>query len=148
VNKSTGALGGVALLLFALLIAGCGSSSDEALSKSEFLKQGNAICAKNAKAREEAIVEVIKTHDPNASIKENREEAVQKILPIYEDTAEQIADLGAPKGDEAKVEALAEAMEEAATKLHANPGSAFSQNTPFVKPNKMAESYGLDACKA
>jgi len=141
-----GALGGIVLLFFALLVVGCGSSSDEALSKSEFVKQGNAICAEATKAREKVILELIKTSDPSASQEATREEAVDKAMPFYEDAAEEIADLGAPSGDEAKVEAIVDAMDEAAAQVKANPQSAFTGNLPFRKANKAAESYGLDSC--
>ena len=143
-----GALGGIVLALFALLVAGCGGSSEEALTKSEFVKQGNAICAVAAKEREKAIFEVANNANPSRSQQEVREEAVEAGIPVYEEATEQIADLGAPKGDEAKVEAVVEAMEEAAAKVNANPQSAFSGDRTFGKANKAAESYGLDACTA
>ena len=145
-NKSMGALGGIVLLLLALLGAGCGSSSEEALSKSEFVKQGNGICAKATEAREKAVVEILKGADPKASQKALQQEAADKTVPYYEGAAEEIDDLGAPEGDETQVEELVDAMEEAAAQVKANPQTAITGNLPFRKANEAAESYGLDAC--
>jgi hypothetical protein len=146
VNKSMGAMGGITLLFFALLAAGCGGSSEEALTKSEFVKQGNAICAKATKTREKAVIELIKGADPQTSQKALQREAADIALPPYETAAEEIDDLGAPDGGEAEVEAIVEAMEEAAAQVDANPQTAIAGNLPFRKANKAAESYGLDAC--
>jgi len=148
VNKSMGALGGIFLVLFALWVAGCGGSSDEALTKSEFVKQGNAICSQAAKAREKAVFGFLKNANPQGNQDAVREEAAKKALPFYEEAAEQIDSLGAPAGDEAKVEAVVSAMEEAAAKIDANPQSAFAGDATFSEANKAAESYGLDACTA
>jgi len=146
VNKSMGALGGIVLLFFALLAAGCGGSSDEALTKAEFVKQGNAICTQARKAREKAVFGLIQNANPNGNQKALREEAADKAIPYYEEAAEQLADLGAPEGDEAKIEAIVTGMEEAAARVNANPQSAFTGSTPFRKANEAAESYGLEAC--
>lgn len=145
-NKSMGAVGGIVLLIFALLVAGCGSSGDEALNKSEFVKQGNAICTQARKAREKAVIDLVQNADPKSSQQALREEAAKKAMPYYEEAAEQLADLGAPKGDEAKVEGVVDAMEEAAARVNANPQSAFVGNAPFRKANEAAEGYGLEAC--
>src|SRR5690242_14940555 len=131
-----GALGGIVLALLALLVAGCGGSSEEELTKSEFVKQGNAICTQAAKNREKAVFELLKNANPQGGQKVIRKEAAETALPFYEEAAEQLDSLGAPAGDEAKVEALVTAMEEAAAKIHANPQSAFAGDLPFRKPNK------------
>jgi hypothetical protein len=133
-------------LLFALLVSGCGGSDDEALSKSAFVKQGNAICQEATEEREKMLADFVKTADPNGNKEELQEKAVTQILPIYEEAAVKIEDLGAPAGDEAKVEAIVDAMEEAAAKVEANPQSAAVGDLPFRKANKAAESYGLKAC--
>jgi len=146
VNKSSGALGGIVLVLIALLVAGCGGSSEEALTKSEFVEQGNAICKQATKEREKAIAEFAQTGNPNGSRENLQEEAVEKALPSYEGAAEKIAELRAPKGDEAKVEAIVEGMEETVAKIHANPQSAFAGDRAFRNANKAAENYGLDDC--
>lgn len=143
-----GVLGGIVLLFFALLAAGCGSSSDEALSKSEFLKQANAICKKATSAKEKVLPELLQKADPGASLETMRQKAVDTLMTFYEGAAEEIGELGAPKGDEAKVEAILEAMEEAAADAKSNPQSVFggAGQLPFRKANKAAESYGLKSC--
>jgi hypothetical protein len=147
VNKLMRASGGTALAIFALLVAGCGGSSEEALSKSEFLKQGNAICAQQTKAREEAISELIQSVDPSEGQKAIRKEAAEKAVDLYEGATKDIAELAAPKGDEAKVKAIIQSMEDSAASIRANPQSAFVGH-PFDKANKAVESYGLKDCVA
>jgi|SRR5215211_4598490 len=142
-----GAVGLIVFALFALLVGGCGGGGDEeALSKSAFVKQGNAICKEDAKKREKELTDFVESADPKGNKEALQEELIKQMLPIYEGTAEKIADLGAPAGDEAKVEAVVDAMEEAAAKVEANPQSAAIGNLPFRKANKAAESYGLKTC--
>lgn len=146
-NKLMRASGGIALAIFALLVAGCGGSSDEALTKSEFLKQGNAICVQQTKAREQAISELLESANPNGGQKVIRKEAAERAVDLYEGATKDIAGLTPPKGDEATVEALIKSMEDAAARIRANPQSAFV-GVPFGKANKAAESYGLKDCVA
>lgn len=142
-----GAVGVIVVVLFALLAGGCGGGGgDEALSKSAFVKQGNAICTEATKEREKMLVEFTESANPKGNQEALQEKAVKMILPLYKGAAEKIDDLGAPEGDEAKVEAVVDAMEEAVAKIEANPQSAAVGNLPFRKANKAAESYGLKAC--
>jgi hypothetical protein len=141
-----GALGGIVLLVFALLAVGCGSSDSKELSKAEFVKQGNAICTQATKARDKALTELIQNANPGTSQEDLRKEAADKVMPFYEGAAEDIGDLSAPKGSEAKAEALVDAMEEAAAKVRANPQLAATGNQPFRKADQVAESLGLEDC--
>lgn len=140
-----GAVGAVGFLLMVLLASGCGGSSKE-LSKSEFVTQGNTICKEATEAREKLLAEFAETTNPKANDEVAREKVLEKILPIYEGAAKQIGELGAPSGDEAKVEAIVGAMEEAAAKVKASPQTAGIGDLPFRKANEAAESYGLTAC--
>ena len=146
-NRSIGALGGILVLLFALLIAGCGDSGDqEQLSKAAFVKQGNEICADATEAREQIVNEFAETTDPNENLEAARRELMTKIMPTYEGAAEQIDELGAPAGDEAKIDEIVAAMKEAVERTEADPKTAMVGNLPFRKANAAAESYGLKAC--
>jgi hypothetical protein len=116
------------------------------LTKSEFVEQGNAICAEDTEEREKVLSELAETLNPNGDQEAYREQALTKLLPIYEGAAKQIGELGPPAGDEAKVEGIVKAMEEAVARVEANPQTAAVGSLPFKKANEAAESYGLKAC--
>ena len=145
VNKSMRALGGILAVLL-VLATGCGGSGDKALSKSEFVKQGNTICEEATEAREELLAEASEAISPNEDQEVAREKLLSKLLPVYEGAAKQIGELGAPAGDEAKVKEIVRSMEEAAERAKANPQTVGVSDVPFRKANEAAESYGLKAC--
>ena len=100
------------LLAFALVVAACGG--DQALSKDEYVAQGNAIC-EDANAKFEAV-SLEFANLPDAS---NPEEFAEPLVADYVDqfTAvleEQLADLrdlAAPEGDEDLLAALYDDLE-------------------------------------
>jgi len=147
------------LLAAALLMAGCGSDSDTgtasdeapvALSKPQFVKQGNQICAQGLKEKDQAVSVALKESaaegggPPNSSdIKKMVEKAV---LPPYGKVVDQLGQLGAPKGDEAKVEKMVGEFESAMQDVEADPVKATKKNA-FEAADEAAEAYGLDACR-
>lgn len=139
--------GGLAVLAVACLaIAGCGGGSEEALTKTEFIKQGNAICDQATKAREKVISEVSEETNPKGNVEAAQEAVIHKGIPTYEKAAEELDGLAAPAGDEKKVEAIVAAMEEAANRALADPHTAIISDLPFRKADKLAEGYGLKSC--
>jgi hypothetical protein len=130
----------------AILAVGCGGGGDEALSKAEFLKQGNAICKKAEEERGKVIAAVAQNANPKANVAATQEKVIRKAIPTYEEAARQIAELGVPAGDEAKVESLVSAMEEAAERAIADPATAVATAIPFKKANELAKDYGLQGC--
>lgn len=138
---------GLVVALALIAAVGCGSSSSpEPLTKAEFTKQGNEICAEAARDRLKIISEVAETANPRGNQEPVQEEIIQKAMPTYEGATEQIAELGAPKGEEAKVETLVGAMEEAAERAKADPHTAVASNAPFRKADKAAQELGLKEC--
>jgi hypothetical protein len=139
--------GVVALLVFGVVGCGDGDSTEEALTKAQFLRQGNAICFKKEKERNDIINEEgARLSGKTKNLVAEQEKLVLKILPTYEESAAGLDELGAPEGDEKQVEAIVKAMEEAAEKVKADPGTAVTTSLPFKKPNELNEGYGLKAC--
>ncbi len=146
-----------AVAAVALIAAGCGSSSSDttgsetsaALSKSEFLKQGNAICAKGNEEVNEGFEEFVKerglskTKAPSKAVQEEAVEAV--LIPRISDELESIRALGPP--DE-EAEAVLDAAEEGLEKGEEDPIQFLQEesNGPFAKANKLAREYGLTKC--
>jgi hypothetical protein len=146
------------LVPFALITAGCGSSDNTestattaALTKAQFLKQGNAICAEgnkeiNKKFKAFFTKENLNEHEEPS--KAQKEEAAETILiPAIKKDVEGIKALGAPEGEEEQVEEILDAAEEAIEELESEPAEAIEEsNHAFVKVNKLSREYGLTVC--
>jgi hypothetical protein len=139
----------------AALVAGCGGGSDDtstggqALTKAEFIKQGDAICKKsNAQIEEEAN----EFAEENGIDKNNPEQAQEEeviatiVAPAVRSQAEAIAALGAPSGEEETVDTLVAAVEEGTEKMEADPKAVFEGKDPLVKGSKLAKEFGFKVC--
>jgi hypothetical protein len=146
---------GFALVLVGLL-AGCGGGSDNgestaALTKAEFLKQGNAVCREGneeiqADFEEFAKEKGLSEHQepPKAVLVEGAESF---LIPAIDKQIEGLRALGAPKGDEGEVDQLLTAAEKALEEGEADPASLTSEGPgPFAEVNREAAAYGLTAC--
>jgi hypothetical protein len=141
-----------------MIAAGCGSSDDStdstsssSLTKAEFLKQGNAICAKG----EKELNEEFEKFAEEENLSENKQptkaqltKATEEVfLPIIKEQVEGIRDLGAPSGEEEQVDEVVTAAEEALEKGEEDPASlANEKEDPFADANKLANDYGLTKC--
>jgi len=145
-----------ALAVLAMIVAGCGGDSDStestsSLTKAEFLKQGNAICAKGEKEIEEGFEEFAKENN----LPENKQpskaqltEAVEEVvLPAVDEQVESIRDLGLPSEGGEEADEVLKAAEEAIEKGEEDPASLANEKAdPFAKANKLARDYGLTKC--
>jgi len=145
---SKGAIGSiVGLAVLALLAVGCGGGgSDETVTKSDFVRQGNAVCGKWQQARGDAFREVNSKFKPPVT-QAKREKAILFVLEPYGDAIQGLNELEPPAGEEAKVEAMIGAAEEAFDRAQADPGSLISSGAAFNKSNQLFEEYGLKECK-
>jgi hypothetical protein len=138
----------VAILAVTGLAAGCGGSSDadeggasttvtaSSLSKAAFIKQANAICE-----RERSLIINSKVPLPKA--------AATVYVPAFESIVVDVQDLGAPRGDEAEVEAFLGAMQEDTETLEERSSSikTFAEiEGPFKDSAALAKKYGLSLC--
>ena len=141
-----------ALVALAAIVAGCGGGDDsettETLTKTEFIKQGDAICEK---ANEESEAEAEEFAEENdftleKASKEQIEEAVGEVLvPNLNGQVEDLRALGAPEGDEDQVEEILVSLEGAADEIEEDPGLVYEEET-LAKPSKLAEAYGFEVC--
>lgn len=144
-NKGAiGSIVGLAIMV-ALIVAGCGGGGGETVTKSDFVRQGNAVCGKWQQARGEAFREVNSKFKPPVT-QAKREKAILFVLEPYEDAIEGLKELEPPAGEEEKVEAIIDSMEEGYNQAKANPGTLVSSSAPFSKANKLTEEYGLKEC--
>jgi hypothetical protein len=140
-------------LIAASILAGCGggsssSTSSEPLSKSEFLAQGNAVCAKGGKEIQAAGQKLFsQSKAPSQAAQEKF--VTDTLIPNIQSQIDGIEALPAPSGDEDQVKAITDAAQSALDKAKADPSVLTDQgggSDPFAQANKLAKSYGLDQC--
>ncbi len=141
------------VLALAIAAAGCGSSDSDssaaALTKSEFIAQGDAICEKGNKAVEDGAEEFAEENgvDTENPTKEQQEEVIVDVVaPGIALQADEIDELGAPTGDEAKVEAIVDAVKGGAEELEDEPKLLLEEKNPLEKGAKLAAEYGFQSC--
>ncbi|HET8564898.1 MAG TPA: hypothetical protein VFL77_00315 [Solirubrobacterales bacterium] len=143
-----------ALVALAIIVAGCGGGSDStestsSLTKAEFVKKGNAICAKGNEEIEKGFEKFGKEHGfskEKEPSKAELEEAVETVvIPSVSNEVESIRALGPP--DE-EAEAVLDAAEGALEKGEEDPKLFLKEESagPFAKANKLAREYGLTKC--
>jgi hypothetical protein len=144
-----------AFVAVGMIVAGCGgggdsSSDSSSLTKAEFLKQGNAVCAKGNKEIQEGFEEFEKENglQNKQPTKAQLKEAIETIvLPAVSKQVEGIEPLGAPSGEEAEVETITDAAGEAVEKGEEDPAALTSEKAdPFAEANELANKYGLVKC--
>jgi hypothetical protein len=157
-----------AVLAVLVAASGCGSSSGDdstanaALAnvplKETFVKQGDAICAKGRKEVQTKFAAFLKKEgikgigpgggESPAEIKAHEIELVETIgIPALDKQLKELKALGAPKGEEEKVEEYFEAAEEALEKGEAEPQLLFSKvPQTFAKADKIAQELGFEVC--
>jgi hypothetical protein len=145
-----GGLAVAAILIVGLVLVACGSSNDNstttALSKAAFLKQGNAICKKgNQQINQAAHKQFPKGSKPTKA--DFTKFTTDTAIPNVQTQIDGIKALGAPTGDEAKVNAITAAAQAGLDKTKKDP-SLFTSNKgdPFAQANKLATAYGLTVC--
>lgn len=143
----------IAILLgvfaIALVGAGCGGGDDSTssgLSKAQFVKQGDAICAKAETKKnsdlETAFKEGSKGGKPLSKSFE-RQLVIEVALPPIVTMTEELAALGAPDGDG---EAIVSAFEDGISAIEDDPGSVLDGSNPFEEADQLAGQYGFKAC--
>jgi hypothetical protein len=144
------------LVPFALIAAGCGSSDNNestttaALTKAEFLKKGNAICAKGNKELNKKFAAYDKTlkrgQEPSDAQKKELAETI--LFPTIRKEISGVGALPAPEGEEEKVEEIVDTAQEALEKAEEDPVAFVSEEESpvFAKADKLTREYGLTAC--
>jgi hypothetical protein len=130
------------------------SKQAASLSKAEFIKQADAICASGRKQVEGEFAAYLKKNKVNPSSESPAEteahetEVIETIaIPALRKQMGELKALGAPGGDEAAVEAFIDATEEGIEKGEEDPPSLFSSpQKVFAKSDSLARSYGFKVC--
>jgi hypothetical protein len=119
------------------------------LSKSEFVKQANAICEEGKKEGLGKMAAYVKKHKggsqaPNVEL---LGEALKTVfIPTIQNQVDEVRALGAPSGDESRVEDFLTALEEDVEAAEASSGSGANFAKAFKDSAELAHEYGLDGC--
>jgi hypothetical protein len=113
------------------------------LSKNEFVSKANSTCTQAIRKLGAALF--------NGGLRRTDSDVVNKdVIPILErNLIDPIDALGAPKGDEDKVDAMLAAGKQAAASLKRNPHlirAVGGPGDPFLKFQRLARAYGLNRC--
>jgi hypothetical protein len=129
----------------ALVLVGCGGDDDNGLSKSEYIKQGNAICTKGNAVIDKAARQQFQAQPTPAQFAAF---AKSTLIPTISGEIDDLKALKAPKDDADELSQLYDDAEAALDKIKANPALAGAEgaNDPFADVNKRATAYGLTVC--
>ena len=64
---------------------------------------------------------------------------------MFDRQVEEIRELGAPEGDEEKVEAILTALEDGAAEIEDDPSQAL-EGDPLKEARELADEYGFKVC--
>lgn len=146
-------------LLFAVVaLAGCGGGDESSTTypagvsrapdKVEFLREADRIC-ESTNARVEAAGDELVggRNDPPAG--EVRRIVSRIVIPALQTEVEAISAIGAPEGDEAKIDHILEATRQGIDELRADPLSALDGPPAGLREaGRLAAAYGSDSCDA
>jgi len=136
--------------LFVLASCGGGGETTAALTKAEFIAQGDEICAKgdeDGQAKADKFAEDRDIDVENPTEAELEEVMTKAFVPVLRQEAEELSELGLPEGEEEQAEAIVASLEKATEEIEDEPGRAFSAtDTPLKEVSKLANEFGFENC--
>jgi hypothetical protein len=144
-----------ALVLAAAAIAGCGGGETSStypagvsrpIAKVRFLAEADRIChSTNARIEAAADDLVIGRHEPPPA--EVRRVVLSIVVPTLRSEVDAIRSLGAPEGDEARVNAILTATERGIRQVEAGPvGVLDGPPAALREAGRLAQAYGSAEC--
>jgi len=137
-----------------IVAAGCGGKSGAnigatRLPKPAYFERADAVCVEayhRVKAGYQAFVKG--KAKPFSSSREIREYADAVLIPAKEQEIRELRALGAPAGDEGKVEAIIDAYQRGVARAREDPRAAvISASGVFVEATELAKGYGFRHCR-
>ncbi|HEY6144633.1 MAG TPA: hypothetical protein VIV13_00045 [Solirubrobacterales bacterium] len=154
-------LGLVAGAISLVMAVGCGGGDDSTtavtVTKAEFTKQANAVCAKAKKQREAAIAETdekyyeiegqdVSGKPANVPLEKKigEENLNQSLLPSMKEQVAALEEIGLPEGGEAKVSKMLASYSTGIEEVEENGLEALLSAEELYDFQEEAEDYGLD----
>jgi hypothetical protein len=122
-------------------VSGCGGSDDKTLSKREYIKRADAICAKDSKKLQAAG----RKYGPKPTRKDLEQFVTDDFVPTIEDQLSRLRKLKAPKDDQDKLSKIYDEADQGVQTIKADPRRLI-RGDPFKKANQQATAYGLKVC--
>lgn len=140
--------------LAVVVVASCGSSGEagsSGISKAAFIRKANAICEVTQNKLLYKGIRVLRKLSRGRTKEETGDIFVPKwFFPIVEDEIEDVRALGAPSGDEAKIDAILDELQRVLDEDKANPKKFQEEqgefSLPYRKVERLSKEYGIDAC--
>lgn len=158
------------LALLTVVVGGCGGEEESggsgageaqqtapapittaSLSKAQFVNRANSICERLDEEQAVALTEYAEER-PDQSEEELLPGAIEEIfIPTKETQIAKLRELGAPRGEQKRVEAIVRAMERALEDLQDAPQSEPEPSDGFfnrstARARDLANAYELDEC--
>jgi len=149
----------VAGAITVFLAVGCGGGDDStttAITKAEFTKQADAICAETKKKREAAVHAMDEkyyeiegrdtaTQAANGQLEAKlAEQMIDSIVPAMEKQLASLEDLGAPAGDEAEVSKIVNSYSSLVDEADKEGFKAMIKYVGITDFENKAKAYGLN----
>ena len=139
---------GVAAVLL-LAFAGCGGGEDSSVSQAEYKTQVTLVCNGAEQKVQELISQLKQEYQerPEKAEAQYQAENLLKLIGVYEETTEELADVGVPEGKEKEAEDLIHAREEAAAEVQASPlGTRDAFQVVFRDANDILKKLEANGC--
>jgi hypothetical protein len=143
----------VAVIVAALFVAGCGggdsSTASGSISKEEFVAKANAICKHGTERLQAAIGRVLKDQPNITKVSQAEQEKIVTtvLVPNVSKEVKELRALGAPDGDEERVDAMVTALEEGVETAEHDPQAVTkSSDAIFGIASRIGGEYGLTTC--
>jgi hypothetical protein len=134
-----------------LAASGCGSSkkaaTTPALTKAQFIAQGNAICTEGnekQKVAQTALEKLVGNHVPSQS--QIAAYVNASFVPSIQSQIDRIKALGAPSGEQSTVTSMLALAQADLDKVKSDPKLLTAESHPFADFARTAHAYGLTAC--
>jgi len=142
----------IAAVVLAMLFAvvGCGGGGGETtVSASEYKSQVTLVCNQAEQKLQELITRLKNEYQERPEKAEARYQAenLLKLIGLYEETTEELADVGVPEGGEEEAEDLIHAREESAAEVQASPlGTRDAFQVVFRDANDILKKLEANGC--
>jgi hypothetical protein len=141
----------VSVLALVGLVTGCGGGGgdDEPLTKAEYVKQGNVICAEGLDELRATLKTYVKEFkaDPSNEAAKRADLVESTVLPTFKTEVEGLSELRPPSADEDEITAMLERFEKGIEEGEEDPANFLgSTDNKIVKAVETAQAYGLTGC--